>query len=103
MAEHHPTCLRKEKIMTITVTVNINDADEKAMLNDLLDIDAWVQAAVVGKINNCKKRMANNATAVLKADASVEAMPATDDGLIDALLARDDYKNRAERDAADNL
>ena len=89
--------------MTITVTVNISDADEQAMLNDLLDIDAWVQAAVVGKINNCKKRMAAEAAAVLKADASVETMPATDDGLIDALLARPDYKNRAERDAAGRL
>ena len=86
--------------MAVTVTINISDADEKAMLNDLLVIDAWVQAAVVGKINNCKKRMAIEASAVLKADASVETMPATDDGLITALLARDDYKNRAERDAA---
>ena len=88
--------------MALTITVNISDADEKAMLNDLLDIDDWVQKAVLGKINNCKKRMAQSATAVLKADASVETMPATDDGLIAALLARDDYKNRAERDAADN-
>ena len=87
--------------MAVTVTVNISDADEKAMLNDLLDIDAWVQSAVVGKINNCKKRMANTASVVLKADPSVETMPATDDGLIAALLARDDYKNRAERDAAE--
>ena len=86
--------------MALTVTVNISDADEKAMLNDLLDIDDWVQKAVIGKINNCKKRMAQSATAVLKADASVETMPATDAGLIAALLARDDYKNRAERDAA---
>ena len=86
--------------MTISVTVNINDLNEKILLNDLLGIDDWVQAAVVGKVNNCKKRMANDATAVLKADASVETMPATDDGLITALLARDDYKTRAERDAA---
>ena len=88
--------------MTVTVTVEISDINEKVLLNDLLDIDDWVQAAVVGKINNCKKRMANEATAVLKADASVESMPATDDGLITALLARDDYKTRAERDAASN-
>ena len=87
--------------MAVTVTVNINDLDEKIMLNDLLGIDDWVQAAVLGKINNCKKRMAGQASAVLKADASVETMPATDDGLITALLARDDYKNRAERDAAE--
>jgi len=87
--------------MALKVTVNISDADEKAMLNDLLGIDDWVQAAVVGKINKCKKRMAIQATAILKADASVETMPATDDGLITALLARDDYKTRAERDAAE--
>jgi len=85
--------------MALTVTINISDLDEKILLNDLLDIDDWVQLAVLGKINNCKKRMANGATAVLKADASVETMPATDDGLISALLSRDDYKNRAERDA----
>ena len=89
--------------MALTITVNISDADEKAMLNDLLDIDDWVQKAVLGKINNCKKRMAQSATAVLKADDSVETMPATDDGLIAALFARDDYKNRAERDAAEKL
>ena len=87
--------------MALTVTVEISDHNEKVLLNDLLDIDDWVQASVVGKINNCSKRMANEATAVLKADDSVENMPATDDGLINALLARDDYKNRAERDAAE--
>ena len=45
--------------------------------------------------------MAAQATTVLKSDDSVETMPATDDGLINALLARDDYKNRAERDEAE--
>ena len=87
--------------MAITVTVEINDLNEKILLNDLLDINDWVQKAVVGKVNNCKTRMANAASAELKADASVETMPATDDGLIAALFARADYKNRAERDAAD--
>ena len=87
--------------MTVTVTVEISDHNEKVLLNDILDIDDWVQAAVLGKINNCGKRMAIEATAVLKADASVETMPATDEGLQKALLARDDYKNRTARDAAE--
>ena len=86
--------------MAITITVEINDLNQKILLNDLLSIDDWVQKAVVGKINNCKTRMADNASAILKADASVETMPATDDGLVEALLARSDYKNRAARDAA---
>ena len=85
--------------MAITVTVEINDLNEKILLNNLLDIDDWVQKAVVGKINNSKTRMADNASAILKADDSVETMPATDDGLIEALLARSDYKNRAARDS----
>ena len=86
--------------MSQTITVNISDHQEKVLLNDLLDIDAWVQGAVDGKLNNCGKRMAEQATQVLKADADVETMPATDQGLQEALLARSDYKNRAERDAA---
>ena len=85
--------------MAITITVEINDLNQKILLNDLLSIDDWVQKAVVGKINNCKTRMADNASAILKSDASVETMPATDNGLIEALLARSDYKNRAARDS----
>ena len=84
--------------MAVTITVQVSTTNEKILLNDLLDIDDWVQKAVAGKINNCKKRMAIQATAVLKADSDVETMPATDDGLIAALLARDDYKNRAARE-----
>jgi len=86
--------------MALTITVNISDHNENVLLHDLLDIDAWVQAAVEGKINNCGKRMSQEATQVLKADPSVENMPATDEGLQKALLARDDYKNRAARDKA---
>ena len=89
--------------MAVTITVNISDHQEKVLLNDLLDVDAWIQTAVTGKINKCSKRMANQATQVLKADASVESMPATDEGLQKALLARDDYKNRVARDKAAEL
>ena len=84
--------------MALTITVNISDHQEKVLLNDLLDIDVWVQGAVDGKLNNCGKRMAEQATQVLKADADVETMPATNEGLQEALLERSDYKNRADRD-----
>ena len=85
--------------MALAITVDITDEEQVALENDLLDIDDWVQQAVAGKIQNCKKRMAQQATQVLKADASVTNMPADDDGLIAALAARDDYKNRVEREA----
>ena len=82
-----------------TYTVTITDADETALNNDLLDIDTWIQGAVTGKINNCKKRMVAQWQPILFADESVESMPATADGIIALVVARDDYKTRAERDA----
>ena len=86
-----------------TYTVTITDADETALNNDLLDIDTWIQDAVTGKINNCKKRMVSQWQPILFADESVESMPATADGIIALVVARDDYKTRAERDAESGL
>ena len=86
-----------------TYTVTITDADETALNNDLLDIDTWIQDAVTGKINNCKKRMVNQWQPILFADESIESMPATADGIIALVVARDDYKTRAERDAESGL
>jgi|TARA_R100000093_G_scaffold26358_1_gene14801 hypothetical protein len=82
-----------------TYTVTITDADETALNNDLLDIDTWIQGAVTGKINNCKKRMVAQWQPILFADESIESIPATADGIIALVVARDDYKTRAERDA----
>ena len=55
----------------LTITIEIDDTDQLVLKNDLLDIDAWVQAAVSGKINKWGKRMADQATQVLKSHASV--------------------------------
>ena len=82
-----------------TYTVTITDADETALNNDLLDIDTWIQGAVTGKINNCKKRMINTWRPIIFADDSVATIPANDDDFIALVVARDDYKTRAERDA----
>jgi len=41
----------------LTLTIEVDDTDQKVLKNDLLDIDAWVQSAMTGKINNCWKRM----------------------------------------------
>ena len=86
-----------------TYTVTITDADETALDNDLLDKDAWIQDAVTGKINNCKKRMINTWRPIIFADDSVATIPANDDDFIALVVARDDYKTRAERDAESEL
>ena len=82
-----------------TYTVTISTADETALDNDLLDKDAWIQAAVTGKIANAKKRMINEWRPILFADDSVTTIPANDDDFIALIVARDDYKTRVERDA----
>ena len=82
-----------------TYTVTITEADETALDNDLLDKDVWIQAAVAGKIASCKKRMINEWRPIIFADDSVATIPANDDDFIALVIARDDYKTRAEREA----
>lgn len=87
--------------MAITVTVTINDIDEKVLLNDLLDINEWVQSAVSGKINNCWGRMQTNWTQQLMNDASfTEGIPSNKTDFVTLVTARDDYQTRAQRDLA---
>jgi len=87
--------------MAMIITINISDRDEIILKNDLLDIDDWVQKAVIGKINNSKKRLVRQGRAVLRDDVNVTQMPADDDGLVDLVTARSDYKDRTARDAAE--
>ena len=80
------------KKRTLTTT------EESVLANDLLDIQDWVDAAITGKINNCKKRMCNAWRPILYADESVTQIPNDNDELVPIILARDDYKTRVERD-----
>lgn len=81
------------------IRITISDLDQTILHNDLLDIQDWVQGAVDGKINNCKKRMVAEWQSKLFADSSVRNIPADIPGLINLIVARDDYKNRAQREA----
>ena len=85
--------------MAKTITVKIDDTDEKVMLNDLTDIDEWVQDAVTGKINNCWKRMQQNWTNQLMNDESfTDPIPSNKADFVKMVTARSDYKDRAARD-----
>ena len=84
----------------LTITVVINDTDQKCLLSDLLDIDDWVQKAVEGKINNCWKRFQREWTTKLMEDESfTDAIPSNKTDFVNLVLARDDYKDRATKDA----
>ena len=82
-----------------TKKITLSTVDEAVLKHDLLDIQEWVEGALFGKINNCKKRMCREWREILYADESVTQIPNDDDELVALIIARDDYKNREEREA----
>ena len=90
-----------------TKTITINDDDQKLLSNDLYNdtdnagIDAWIQGAVDGKINNCWKRFQREWTQKLMDDSSfTDSIPSNKSDFIALVTARSDYKNRKQRDDA---
>jgi len=81
------------KKRTLTAT------EEAVLKNDLLDVQDWVDKAIDGKVNNCKKRMISEWLPKLYADDSVSSIPASEDEIVAMVIARDDYKDRTARDA----
>ena len=85
---------------TITLTVDVTDTEQAILLNDLLNIDNWLQAAMLGKKNNCWKRMQSEWTTKLMNDASfTDSIPSNQADFVALVIARADYKTRTERDA----
>ena len=84
----------------LTITVTINDTDQKCMKNDLLDLDDWVQKAVTGKINNCWKRFRQEwITKLMNDETFTDPIPSNKTEFVNLVLARADYKDRTARDA----
>ena len=84
---------------TITLTVNVTDTEQAILLNDLLNIDDWLQAAMLGKKNNCWKRMQSEWTTKLMNDESfTDSIPSNQADFVTLVTARSDYKTRTERD-----
>ena len=77
----------------------LSSIEESVLKNDLLDVQAWVDNAINGKVNNCKKRMIAEWMPKLYADSSVDSIPASEDEIVALVVARSDYKDRAARDA----
>jgi hypothetical protein len=85
---------------TITLTVTCTDTEQAILLNDLLSIDDWLQAAMLGKKNNCWKRMQNEWVTKLMNDSDfTDAIPSSQADFVALITARSDYKTRTERDA----
>ena len=88
----------------LTITVKVSDTDQTVLKNDLLDIDAWVQDAMTGKINNCWKRMQREWTDKLMNDSSfTDSIPSNKADFVKLITSRSDYKDRKARDEASKI
>ena len=88
-----------------TKAITLTDLQQKILSNDLYNdtdnagLDAWIQAAVDGKINNCWKRMQNEWTTKLMNDSSfTDAIPSNQSDFVELVTTRSDYKNRKQRE-----
>ena len=88
-----------------TKTITLSDEDQKLLADsintdtDNAGVDAWIQDAVDGKINNCWKRFQNEWTKKLMDDTSfTDPIPSVKADFIALVTARSDYKTRKQRD-----
>ena len=88
----------------LTLTIEVDDTNQTVLKNDLLDIDAWVQAAMTGKINNCWKRMQTEwTTKLMNDDSFTDSIPSNKADFVTLVTARSDYKDRKARDEASKI
>jgi len=73
--------------------ITIADLAGNCILSFVQDLDEWIYGALMGQINRGKKKMIAKYHPIIMADSSVTTMPATEDGLITMILARDDYQS----------
>ena len=87
----------------LTLTVELTDTEQAILKNDLVDINAWLQAAMTGKVNNCWKRMQSEwTTRLIKDDSFTDPIPSSKDKFVEMVTKRSDYKTRKEiQDAED--
>ena len=86
---------------TITLTVDVTDTEQAILLNDLLNIDDWLQGAMNGKKSNCWKRMQQEwTTKLMNDDSFTDSIPSNQADFVALVTSRDDYMTRSERDAS---
>ena len=91
--------------------ITLTDLQQKILSNDLYNdvsdnagVDAWIDAAITGKLNNCWKRMQTEwTTKLMNDDSFTDAIPSNQADFVALVVARDDYKTRKERDDANKI
>ena len=73
--------------------IELADGDWNCIHAYVRNMDDWVIGALLGLINRGKKTMLRAWKPIILADPDVSTMPATEEGLINMIVARDDYKS----------
>ena len=82
--------------------IKITDAENKGLRHMVADPEAWLLAAITEKARVRREALINEWRPRLFADASVTELPADDEALCTLIMARSDYKNRLQKDAAED-
>lgn len=83
-----------------TILVTLTQPQIHALKHDLLDVGDWIRGSVQGKINSCRSRMIQEWMPRLQADPAVKEVPVNEDDLVEVIVKRDDYEDRATVEAA---
>ena len=88
-----------------TKIITLTDVQQKILSNDLYNdtdnagLDAWLQGAIDGKINNAWKRFQTEwTTKLMNDDSFTDSIPSNQADFVALVLARADYKNRKAKD-----
>ena len=80
------------------IEIYVSDADAQRLAHDITNVGEWLNGALRGKIAACEDRMIKEWLPRLLKSEDVATIPATDEGLLEMILAQPDYMNRIQRD-----
>ena len=75
----------------------LTDREEKILLDQIMDIEKWVNGLIDGKINNCLGRLSKRRHLELINSGNLN-VPATDELMADNAFSDINYKNRKDRE-----
>jgi len=89
---------------TITLSIELTDTQQAILLNDMLNINDWLQAAKAGVINHAWLIMQKEWVNTLMNDSDfTDSIPSNQADFVTLVTGRSDYKTRTERDAASSI
>ena len=77
-----------------TYTITISETDEKILLDQTHDVQAWIEGAVTGKINYSWNTMRDSWTEkLMNDDTFTDPIPSVKEDFVTLVTGRSDYEN----------